>query len=141
MADNDKTPDPMALWRDMLSQWETNVNALANKTMASDEFSSSMHSSMGGMLKLQDTMKQFMATYLANANLPSRAEVLAIAERIGGVEARLDRMTMLLERIAAAPRADEGATTATAAIADAPATAPPRPRPPRTKKPPVDAAS
>jgi hypothetical protein len=142
MADNDKTPDPMALWRDMLSQWETNVNALANKTMASDEFSSSMHGSMGGMLKLQDTMKQFMATYLANANLPSRAEVLAIAERIGGLEARLDRMTALLERIAAAPpRGDAGATTSTAAIADAPATAPPSPRPPRTKKPPVDAAS
>jgi hypothetical protein len=139
MADKEKDTDPMALWRDMLSQWETNVNALANKTMASDEFSSSMHGSMGGMLKLQDTMKQFMATYLANANLPSRAEVLAIAERIGGVEARLDRMMVLLERIAAAP---PGNGTATAlATADSPAAAPPRPRPPRTKKPPVDAAS
>ena len=141
MADKDKTPDPMALWRDMLSQWETNVNALANKTMASDEYSSSMHGAMGGMLKLQDTMKQFMATYLANANLPSRAEVLAIAERIGGVEARLDRIVSLLERISAAPRADTIAPAATAPSAPPPAAAPPSPRPPRTKKPPVDAAS
>ncbi len=39
VADKDK--DPLALWRDMLSQWETNVNALANRTMASDEYSSS----------------------------------------------------------------------------------------------------
>jgi len=138
MADKDKNPDPMALWRDMLSQWETNVNALANKTMASDEYSSSMHGAMGGMLKLQDTMKQFMATYLANANLPSRAEVVAIAERIGGVEARLDRIMALLERIAAAPRAGASAMAPTAPSS---AATPPSPRPPRTKKPPVDAAS
>ena len=114
MADKDKPPDPMALWRDMLSQWETNVNALANKTMATDEYSSSMHGAMGGMLKLQETMKQFMATYLATANLPSRAEVLAIAERI-----------------AAAPRSDAVAT------ATIPAAAPTPPRPPRTKSPPA----
>jgi hypothetical protein len=121
----------MALWRDMLSQWETNVNALANKTMASDEYSSSMNGAMGGMLKLQETMKQFMATYLANANLPSRAEVLAIGERIGGVEARLDRVVELLQRIADAPRGDGAAATTTSA------TAPARPRPPRTKRPPA----
>jgi hypothetical protein len=90
-----------------------------------------MHGAMGGMLKLQDTMKQFMATYLANANLPSRAEVLAIAERIGGVEARLDRMNALLERIADAPRGDAVSTTTL------PAAPPARPRPPRTKSPPA----
>jgi hypothetical protein len=69
-------------------------------------------------------MRQFMATYLASANLPSRTEVLAIAERLGGVETRLDRITALLERAAAA-RPGEAA-----------APEPPRPRPPRTKKPP-----
>jgi hypothetical protein len=131
VADKDKPADPMAMWRDMLSQWETNVNALANKTMASDEYSSSMNGAMGGMLKFQDTMKQFMATYLASANLPSRAEVLAIAERIGGVEARLDRIAELLQRIAEAPRADAIST------ATVPAAAPARPRPPRTKSPPA----
>jgi len=119
MADKDQPADPMALWRDMLSQWETNVNSLANKTMGSDEYSSSMNGAMGGMLKLQETMKTFMATYLANANLPSRSEVLAIAERIGGLESRLDRIIALLER---------DATTVAAA--------PARPRPPRTKSPP-----
>jgi hypothetical protein len=67
-----------------------------------------------------------MATYLASANLPSRAEVLAIAERIGGVEARLDRMNALLERIAAAPCGETGV--------EAP---PARARPPRTKSPPA----
>jgi len=117
-----KEKDPLGVWRDLLSQWEQNVNTIANRTMGSDEFSSSMNGTMGATLKLQETMRQFMATYLASANLPSRAEVLAIAERLGGVETRLDRITALLERIAAAP----------AGAAAAPA-APTRARPPRTK--------
>ena len=118
-----KDQDPLAPWRDLLSQWEQNVNSLANRTMASDEYSSSMNSVMGATLKMQETMRQFMATYLASANLPSRSEVLGIAERLGGVEARLDRIAALLERIA---EARPGAAPAT----------PPRPRPPRTKSPP-----
>jgi hypothetical protein len=121
-----KPADPLGVWRDLLSQWEQNVNAVANRTMGSDEYSSSMNSAMGATLKLQETMRQFMATYLASANLPSRAEVLGIAERLGGVEARLDRIAALLERIAAA-QTDPAA---------APAPAPPRARPPRTKSPP-----
>jgi hypothetical protein len=118
-----KDQDPLAPWRDLLSQWEQNVNSLANRTMASDEYSSSMNSVMGATLKMQETMRQFMATYLASANLPSRSEVLGIAERLGGVEARLDRIAALLERLA---EARPGAAPA----------APPRPRPPRTKSPP-----
>jgi hypothetical protein len=120
----DKENDPLAVWRDLLSQWEQNVNAIANRTMGSDEYSSSMNGAMTATLKLQETMRQFMATYLASANLPSRTEVLDIAERLGGVETRLDRITALLERAAAA-RPGEAA-----------APEPPRPRPPRTKKPP-----
>jgi hypothetical protein len=123
MADKDK--DPLAPWRELLSQWEQNVNALANRTMGSDEYSSSMNGAMGATLKMQETMRQFMATYLATANLPSRTEVLGIAERIGGVEARLDRIAVLLERIAAKEPGDASAPPAVS-----------RPRPPRTKSPP-----
>jgi hypothetical protein len=128
MADNDK-PDPLAPWRDLLSQWEQNVNALANRTMGSEEYSSSMNGAMGATLKMQETMRQFMTAYLATANLPSRAEVLGIAERIGGVEARLDRIAVLLERIAAT---EPGQATAAPAVS--------RPRPPRTKSPPSTAS-
>jgi hypothetical protein len=127
MADSEdgKEIDPLAPWRDLVSQWEKNVNALANRTMATDEYSSSMHNTMGMSLKLQETMRDVMAAYLANANLPSRSEVLALGERIGGVEARLDRMNALLERIASA-RENGGAVEPPARP----------PRPPRTKSPP-----
>ena len=122
MAEKDQ--DPLAPWREMLSQWEQNINALANRTMGSEEYSSSMNGAMGATLKLQETMRQFMAAYLASANLPSRSEVLGIAERLGGVEAKLDRISALLERIAQAKPGEASAP------------APARPRPPRTKSPP-----
>jgi len=123
-----KDVDPLETWRELLSQWEQGMNAIANRTMGSDQYSSSMNGAMGATLKLQETMRQFMAAHLASANLPSRAEVLAIAERVGGLETRLDHITALLERIVAAPRAP--------ADAEPPQSGPARPRPPRTKKPP-----
>jgi len=122
---NSKDFDPLAVWRDMLAQWETSVNALANKTMASDEYGSAMHGAMGLTLRMQETIKQFMTAYLAATNLPSRAEVLALGERLGEVEAQLARMNALLQRIADAQQSG------------APAAATARPRPPRTKSPPA----
>jgi hypothetical protein len=124
-----KPKDPLSLWRDMLSQWETSVNALANKTMASDEYSSSMNNAMGMTLRMQETVREFMAAYLASTNLPSRTEVLGIAERLGAVETRLERITDA-QIVAAA-----GISPAT--LAPAAAAAPARPRPPRTKSPPA----
>ncbi|MEA2688146.1 MAG: hypothetical protein QOD51_753 [Candidatus Eremiobacteraeota bacterium] len=137
MADKDKDKDPLSLWRDMLSQWETNVNALANRTMASDEYSSQMNGAMGATLRMQETMRDFMAQYLAATNLPSRKEVLGIAERLGTVEARLDRITTLLERIADAQliAANSTPVAGDTTAPGAPAV-PPRARPPRTKSPP-----
>jgi len=119
MADSAK--DPMALWRDLLGQWEKSVNTLANQTMGSEEYSRSMNGAMGVTLKMQESMKDVMATYLANMNLPSRVDFTRLDERVQGIEGRLDRIIALLERGALG--------------GPAPAT-PAAPRPPRTKRPP-----
>jgi hypothetical protein len=136
VAEGKDSKDPLGLWRDMLSQWESSVNALANKTMASDEYSSSMHGAMGMTLRMQETVREFMAAYLASTNLPSRAEILGIAERLGAVEARLDRITALLERIADA-QIVAAAGISPASVMSSAAAAPARVRPPRTKSPPA----
>ncbi len=117
----DPVKDPMALWRELLGQWEKSVNALANQTMGSEEYSRSMNGAMGLTLKMQESMKDVMATYLANMNLPSRVDFARLDERVQGIEGRLDRIIALLERSVPA--------------GSAPAT-PPAPRPPRTKRPP-----
>jgi hypothetical protein len=93
---------------------------------------------MGATLRMQETMRDFMAQYLAATNLPSRKEVLGIAERLGTVEARLDRITTLLERMADAQVVAANGTPGGGATAPAPSAdvTPARARPPRTKSPP-----
>jgi polyhydroxyalkanoic acid synthase PhaR subunit len=118
--------DPFAAWRDLVAQWEKSVNAAANRTMGTDEFSSTMHGGMALTLKMQEALRDVMTAYLANVNLPSRTDVAALSERIGAIEARLDTIASALERIAAAHD-----------VATARGAPPvPAPRPPRTKRPP-----
>jgi hypothetical protein len=95
----DKPPlDPFAAWRDMVAQWEKNVNQLANKSMASDEFSGSMNQLMNVMLKSQQGVSEAMVKYLATLNLPSRQDLLALGEQLGSIESQLNRIALLLER-------------------------------------------
>jgi hypothetical protein len=112
--------DPFALWRDTLSKWETGFNDLANKNMASPEFSQLMNQAMGMSVRMQHAMGEIMGRYLTAMNMPSRADLVAIGERLQGIEDQLGRLTGMVERISAAPSA--GATQ-------------PYAGPPRTKRP------
>ncbi len=113
--------DPAAAWQDLVVQWEKNINALANRTMGSDEFSKSINRAMSLSAGMQSSLGEVMGRYLASLNLPSRAEMTSIGGRLQAIEERLDRIHALLQRLAGV--AEPGA-------------APASPRPPRTKRPP-----
>jgi hypothetical protein len=112
--------DPAAAWRDLVGQWEKNFNELANRTMGSDEFSKAVNQAMGLTAGMQTSLSEAMGRYLASLNLPSRAEMAGIGERLNAIEERLDRVVDLLQRPAGAK---PGGATAI-------------PKPPRTKRPP-----
>jgi hypothetical protein len=113
--------DPFAAWRDIVSQWEKSVNSLANREMASDQFSSSMNQLTNVMLRAQQSVGDAMIKYLAALNLPSRADLVALGEQLGSIESQLSRIAVAIER--------QGQ----------PAAPPARPSPPRTKRPPPPA--
>lgn len=91
--------DPMALWRDAVAQWEKGVNDVAGQTLGSSEFAQGMHGAMGTTLTAQKTVAELMGRYLTAVNLPSRAEVAALGERLSQIESRLIRMNSLLEHL------------------------------------------
>lgn len=113
--------DPFALWRDMLSKWETGVNDLANRNMASPEFSQFMNQAMGMSVRMQHALGEMMGKYLTTMNMPTRADLVVIGERLQSIEDQLARLAAVVER------ASVGARVAIKAHAG----------PPRTKRPPA----
>ncbi len=111
--------DPLALWRDMLTKWESSFNDAANKNMASPEFSRFMNQAMGMSVRMQQTMGELMGKYLTAMNMPSRADLVAISERLQSIEDQLARLSAAVE---------QGSVGTSAA-------AKPYAGPPRTKRP------
>lgn len=114
-----KLPDPAAMLRDMLGQWEKASNDAMTQIMATNEFGRAMSQMTTVSLEAQSAFSEVFGKVLTGMNLPSRAEMLTIAGQIRDVDARLDRIEGLLAKL-----------TGTSTVAERPH----RPRPPRTRK-------
>jgi SMC interacting uncharacterized protein involved in chromosome segregation len=115
----DKGSDPIALWQKMVGEMEKGLNAFANQAMSSPEFSKAMNQAGGVSAGAQKQFGEFMEKYLLSMNLPSRAQMVGMAERLQNIENELNEIKAMLREMnrSAAPSAS-GA-----------------PRPPRTKRP------
>ena len=118
----DKSNDPVALWQNMIGEMEKGFNAFANQAMASPQFSKVMNQVGGTTAGAQRQLVELMEKYLVSMNLPSRAQMVSMAERLASIEGQLNEIKTLLQQT-------HGHTGAT--------NAPPTPRPPRTKRPPA----
>ena len=118
----DKGSDPVALWQKMIGEMEKGFNSFANQTMSSPEFSKAMNQAGGATAGAQKQFGEFMEKYLLNMNLPSRAQMIGMAERLQNIESQLSEIKAMLQQMNA------GAASSMYAGA---------PRPPRTKRPPT----
>ena len=121
----DKGSDPVALWHTMIGEMEKGFNAFANQAMTSPEFSKAMNQAGGATAGAQKQFGDFMEKYLLNMNLPSRAQMIGMAERLQNIESQLNEIKMMLQQM--------NAGNASSAYSVAP-------RPPRTKRPPAPSA-
>lgn len=88
-----QTPtDPMAWFRDMVTQWETMTNQFGGEMSKSPEFSKAMHGMNTTQLAMRQAMSETMEKALAAANMPSRAEIVEIGERLSRIEDSLRRI-------------------------------------------------
>ena len=119
----DKSNDPVAMWQNMLGEMEKGFNAFANQAMASPEFSKVVHQVGGVTADAQKKFSDLMEKYLVSMNLPSRAQMIGMAERLQSIEGQLNEIKALLHQVhnnSGAPQ--EGYAGAA--------------RPPRTRRPP-----
>ena len=119
----EKSNDPVAIWQNMLGEMEKGFNSFANQAMASPEFSKVVNQVGGVTAGAQKQLGELMEKYLLSMNLPSRAQMVSMAERLQSIEGQLNEIKALLYQ------AQQGS----GAPAGGPAAAP---RPPRTKRPP-----
>jgi hypothetical protein len=121
----DKGSDPVAMWQKMIGEMEKGFNAFANQAMSSPEFSKAMNQAGGAGGDAHKQFGDFMERYLLNMNLPSRAQMIGMAERLQNIESQLNEIKVTLQQM--------NAGNAASAYSVAP-------RPPRTRRPPAPAA-
>jgi hypothetical protein len=119
----DKSNDPVALWQNMIGEMEKGFNAFANRAMESPEFSKVVNQVGGVTAGAQKQLGDLMEKYLLSMNLPSRAQMVSMAERLASIEGQLIEIKALLHQVHGNPAAPGGASSAA-------------PRPPRTRRPP-----
>jgi SMC interacting uncharacterized protein involved in chromosome segregation len=119
----DKSNDPVAIWQNMIGEMEKGFNAFANKAMESPEFSKVVNQVGGVSAGAQKQLSDMMEKYLVSMNLPSRTQMVSMAERLQSIEGQLNEIKALLHQIHGQAGAPAGGYPAA-------------PRPPRTRRPP-----
>jgi len=119
----DKSNDPVAMWQNMIGEMEKGFNSFANQAMSSPEFSRAMNQVGGAAAGAQKQLGELMEKYLVSMNLPSRAQMVGMAERLQSIEGQLDEIKAMLSQMSRASGVPAGGASGTQ-------------MPPRTKRPP-----
>jgi polyhydroxyalkanoic acid synthase PhaR subunit len=118
-----ETPDPFQVWREWLDRSERQWNEWLGEAMESEHFGSGSRRLLDLALAFQSSMNSATQRYFTTLNVPTRADVLQLGERLVAIEERLGAIEAAL--LARDPTAGTKATNVAA------------PRPKRTRKPPA----
>jgi hypothetical protein len=120
---SEKINDPVALWQKMLGEMEKGFNSIANQALTSPQFSKAMNQAGGVTAGAHKQLGELMEKYFISMNMPSRSQMVGVAERLQTIEGQLSEIKLLLQEMQRQTGAPQ------------PASAPARP--PRTRRPPA----
>jgi hypothetical protein len=84
--------DPLGLMRGWVAEWEKAANKHGADMLAKPEVAQAMQGMTAATLQAQAATQDVMAKALAAANLPSKADFEALAQRLSAIEAALARI-------------------------------------------------
>jgi hypothetical protein len=119
MAESSSLFDPFGIWSGLAAQLEKRAKELAQQGVNSEQFTQGMNKALGATLAAKKVNKDLMRRWLESLDVPTRADVEALGERLQAIDDRLVAIADALDRLA-------GPGTTGASL----------PSPPRTKKPP-----
>lgn len=114
----ERPTDPAEAFRELVTQWERGFDSIANQLMGTEGFSRNMNRAQDLRLTVRKAISDFMADQLDTFNMPSRDDVIRVAEALHALDRRVARVESLLAETHQVE------------------TIPKPPGPPRTKRPP-----
>lgn len=118
---NPKLLDPLQLWRDAVNKLEGEVNTRATDGLKSQRIMRSLHQLTNISQGMERLFEKISAEHLRRLNLPSRTDVIALAESLRRIEEKVDRLVPA--ESTAVPRPARTRRPTLAAQAPAPASA------------------
>lgn len=95
--------DPTAPWMEFFDTWTKAWADTMSETVASKSFAESMgqqmESSLDALTLVRRQVSELMEQYLQQMNLPTRGEVLSLAERLTRIEMRVDDLDAKADEI------------------------------------------
>jgi hypothetical protein len=98
--------DPMAMFRDAVNQWEKLANDYGSQFLARPEAAQAMHSMTSAGLQVQHAVQDAMSKVLTAANMPSKAEIETLGQRLSAIESSLARIEATLSGLGNAAQQD-----------------------------------
>lgn len=95
----DKSGDAIALWQQMVSEMQKGFDAFARQALAAPAERRRIDAPSGPPVGPQRQLSDFMESYLVGMNLPSRAQLSEMAERLRAVEHELSEIKALLHQM------------------------------------------
>jgi paraquat-inducible protein B len=114
--------DPIGTWRTIrdanLDAWAKSMASFTNTDAFAQMIGVQLDTLLAASAPLQQSVQQAMEQYLKQAQMPSRSEVVSLADRLTNIEMRLDDMQATLETIHTGIAPPAPAPTPTADLQD-----------------------
>lgn len=95
----EQNPNPMAQnFSEMVTEWERSFDAFANQVMGTEGYSEAMNQMQKAQLSYQRGFSEVMAQQLAALNIPTRDDLLSLADALGKIDQRLERIEAKLAK-------------------------------------------
>jgi len=93
---DDRALDPGEAFRMLVTDWERGFDKLANSLMGTEGYSRSMNQLQDMQLSARRIFQDFMTQNLTAANMPTREDVVRVAEAVQDLDRRLERIEQIL---------------------------------------------
>ena len=90
--------DPFEMWRQVVTKLEGGINAMANNSMNSEQFTRALHQFSQVSTGMQQTFEKVLDGYFKALRLPSQKDIAALADKLQRLEDKIDMLLPMEQR-------------------------------------------